>query len=146
MGIRHATVFLVKIYVGALYVPTRTRSAEKVLSTATAKRLVLHFVRDVDRDEMGEAIRDGIRKNAGEKVQSALKKAEQVTRLFPPLRKGTDLIFTYLPDKGLEIRANNVLKGSLKDDDFTQVLFRVWFGPKPPDSDLKSGMLGAKCK
>lgn len=146
MGIRRATVFTIKVYVGALYLPTRTSSAQKVLSKAMAKRLVLYFVRDVDRDEMGEAIKEGIRKNSGKKVQAALKKVAQVTRLFPPLRKGTNLIFTYLPDKGLEIRANNVLKGTLKDDDFTQLLFRVWFGPKPPDRALKSGMLGAKCE
>jgi hypothetical protein len=146
LGIRRATIFGVKVYVGALYVLTRTRSAEKVLSTATAKRLVLHFLRDVDQTEMGVAIEEGIRKNAGEKAESAIKQAKQVTRLFPPLQKGMNLSFTYLPDKGLEIRANDILKGAVKDNPFTQLLFRVWFGPKPPDSGLKSGMLGAKCE
>jgi hypothetical protein len=34
------------------------------------------------------------------------------------------------------------LLGVENDDTFANLLFRVWLGAKPPDADLKAGLLG----
>jgi hypothetical protein len=146
MGLRRATIFSVHIYVGGLYLEKLSHRADQVLSTAMAKRLVLRFVRDVDRGEMAGAIEDGISKNAGNKAESARKQVAAFTRLLPPLQKGKDLVFTYLPGKGLEIATDTRVLGVHKDALFAQLFFRIWFGHQPPDEKLKAGMLGAKCE
>jgi hypothetical protein len=146
MGLRRATIFSVRVYVGGLYVEKPMRSSSEVLSTAAAKRLVLRFVRDVSPSEMADAIEDGIRKNAGNRAQQARREVALFTRRLPPLRKGTDLTFTYLPDKGLEVTAGKFVLGTFKDAQIIQILYRIWFGPYPPDQALKAGMLGAKCE
>jgi hypothetical protein len=146
MGLRRATVFSVHVYVGGLYLERPVHGASEVLSTAIAKRLVLRFVRDVSAGEMADAIEDGIRKNAGDKARQARQQVALFTRRLPPLRKGTDLTFTYLPGKGLDVVAGKLLLGTFKDAQFAQVLYRIWFGPYPPDQELKAGMLGAKCE
>jgi hypothetical protein len=146
LGLRRATIFSVDVYVSGLYLAARTRSVEKVLSVDTAKRLVLHFVRDVSQSDMVDAIEDGIRKNAGDKAEIARKPIEHFRKLIPPLRKGMDLIFTYLPDRGLEVQADKQLLGTFTDNQFAQLFFRVWFGPQPPDHKMKYGMLGGKCE
>jgi hypothetical protein len=146
MGLRRATIFAIHIYVGALYLEKPLRSAAAVLSTSVAKRLELHFVRDVDAREMANAIEEGIRKNAGDKAQSARGQVAAVTRRLPPLRKGTDLTFTYTPNEGLDIFVDRRLLGRYRDAQFAQLFFSIWFGREPPDPELKAGMLGAKCK
>jgi hypothetical protein len=145
LGLRRATVFSVHVYVGGLYLERPVRRASEVLSTSVAKRLVLRFVRDVSPGEMAEAIEDGIRKNAGDQAPRARQKVTTVTRRLPPLRKGTDLTFTYLPGKGLDVTAGKLPLGTFKDAQFAQVLYPIWFGSYPPDQKLKEGMLGAKC-
>ena len=33
-------------------------------------------------------------------------------------------------------------KGPIPGEDFARALFGIWLGPKPPNPDLKSGLLG----
>jgi len=148
MGIRRATIFSVRVYVGGLYIEKPTRNARDVLSSSAAKRLTLHFVRDVSSGEMADAINEGIRKNASgpAEVDSGLRQASKITRHMPPLRKGIELTFDYLPGKGLQVLAANRPIATSDDTNFIQLLFRIWFGLKPPDEDLKAGMLRAKCE
>jgi hypothetical protein len=145
MGERTATIFSVSVYVGSLYLEKRTHSAKEVLSKTTAKHMVLHFVRDVDQSEMADAIEKGVRKNAGNEAGEAHKQIQKFTKKMPPLKKGMSLFFTYFPGSGLDIWADNVHVITFEDENICEILFRVWFGPEPPNEKLKAGMLGAKC-
>lgn len=144
-GIRRATVFNVHVYVAGLYLPRPMRDVAKILEPAQTKQIVLYFVRDVSRDEMLDAIREGIDKNAGPNQGEAKKHMRSFERYLPELRAGTRLSLSYAPRRGLEVRHDGKLLGVEKDAEFAELLFRVWLGPKPPDADLKSGLLGAKC-
>lgn len=144
-GIRRATVLNVHVYVAGLYLPRPTRDVTQILEQSQPKEIALHFVRDVSRDDMLDAIRDGMNKNAGPNQAEAKKHMQSFASYLPALKSGTLLTLSYAPGKGLEVRQNDKLLGVEKDPDFAELLFRVWLGPKPPDSDLKSGLLGAKC-
>jgi Chalcone isomerase-like len=48
LGLRQATMLKVNVYVAALYVAQKSTDANAILASNTPKKLVLHFVRDVD--------------------------------------------------------------------------------------------------
>jgi len=52
------------------------------------------------------------------------------------------IVFTYAPGRGVSVEVKGQVKGVIPGDDFARALFSIWLGPKPPDPDLKSGLLG----
>jgi len=144
-GVRRATFLNVHVYVAGLYLEQPTRDLAQILALSRTKEITLHFVRDVSRKEMLDAIREGIENNAGPKKASAEKHLLSFERYLPDLKSGTRLTLAYQPQRGLEVRQNGTVIGSEKDDEFANLLFHVWLGPKPPDADLKAGLLGRKC-
>lgn len=144
-GIRRATFLNVHVYVAGLYLEQPTHEPAQILALSRTKEITLHFVRDVSRKEMLAAIREGIDNNAGARKAAADKHMQSFERYLPDLKSGMRLTLTYQPQHGLEVRQNGRLIGVEKDDEFANLLFHVWLGPKPPDADLKAGLLGKKC-
>lgn len=64
MGVREATVFQVDVYVAALYLEQRSNDAAAILGTEAKRRVIMHFVRDVGRDDAREGIEGGMRRNS----------------------------------------------------------------------------------
>jgi hypothetical protein len=146
MGVRRATLFNVHVYVAGLYLEQRTQKVAEALQPAHAKRLELHFVRDVSRSEMLDAMQKGLEKNAGpSSLPAARKHMQNFEKFLPDLRKGTVLSLAFGVGHGLEVRANAKLLGVESNDDFANLVFAIWLGEHPPDTKLKAGLLGAKC-
>lgn len=147
VGLRTATFLNVHVYVAALYLQSPTQKERDVLSLARSKQISLHFVRDVSRDEMLEAIHDGLQDNVStQEMLAAEAHLKNFQRVLPELRKGTVLHLAYRPKRGLYVYQGKKLLGVENDDEFANLLFRVWLGRHPPDEDLKAGLLGgAKC-
>jgi hypothetical protein len=145
VGVRRATVFNVHVYVGALYLEQRTTETKVALEPSRSKLLELHFVRDVSRAEMLEAMQEGVDKNAGAQLAAAKQHMRSFERYLPDLHKGTVLRLAYTPGRGLEVRANGQLLGTEQNDEFANLVFRIWLGEHPPDSKLKAQLLGAPC-
>lgn len=145
VGVRRATVLNVHVYVGALYLEQRTTETKAALESRRSKLLELHFVRDVSRTEMLEAIQEGVDKNAGAQLTAAKEHMRSFERYLPDLHKGTVLRLAYTPGRGLEVRANGKLLGTEPNDAFANLVFRIWLGEHPPDEKLKAQLLGASC-
>lgn len=142
MGIREATVFNVDVYVAGLYLPEATSSPAAVLNGDTPKRLVMHFVRDVDRSDMDEAIRDGF----GDVAERHAAAITRFANMFPEeIRSGTVITFDYVPGRGLSVRVGNRAKGTIRGAGFARAFFRIFVGPNPPNRGLKRGLLGGAC-
>src|SRR5690349_22611822 len=62
MGLRKK--FVVEVYVGGLYLPQKEKSAAKVLGADVPRRMVLHFIYDVSKDQMCEAWHEGLEANS----------------------------------------------------------------------------------
>jgi hypothetical protein len=144
LGVREATVLNVNVYVAGLYLETPTRVAAQVINSAQKKRLVLHFVRDVDASDSREAMETNFKANGGSAPAFRARLA-QLLPMIPAMRVGGHLIFTYLPGTGLQVHVGNRLKGTIEGEDFARVFFSIWFGPNPPNSGLKTGLLGGDC-
>lgn len=144
-GIRRATVFNVHVYVAGLYLEHRTNSSAVALTAADTKRITLHFVRDVSSEDMAKAIRDGLEENAGPELAHAQKLMRSFEGFLPELKKGTVLTFAFGPGQGLQVQSNGKLLGTVKDDRFANMIFKIWLGDHPPDKGLKKSLLGAGC-
>jgi hypothetical protein len=145
VGIRRATFLNVHVYVGGLYVPRPTRVVADIMQPTVSKQLTLHFVRDVSRKDMLSAIRDGLHDNAGAQLKEVEAHVASMERYLPDLHTGTQLKLVFQPKQGLRVYANDKLVGVEKNDLFANLLFHIWLGPKPPDTDLKTALLGGPC-
>lgn len=140
MGLR--TKLFVKVYVGGLYLERKSGDAAAIVQADAAKRVVLHFVYgEVTREQMTESFSEGFKANAPGAVRSQI---DQFLAGLETMKKGEQLVATYVPGSGTTLTIGGKDKLTIAGLPFAQALFSVWLGPKPPTSDLKTGMLGKK--
>jgi hypothetical protein len=140
MGLR--SKLFIKVYVGGLYVEKKTSDAAAIIQSDSTKRVVLHFVYgEVTRQQMLEAFEEGFKGNAPNAPKAEV---DQFLAAIETMKKGEELVVTYTPGTGTTLSLRGKDKLTLSGLPFAQAVFSVWFGPKPPTSDLKNGMLGKK--
>lgn len=145
LGLREATVFNVDVYVAGLYVQHRSSDGNALAASAETKRLVLHFVRDVSRDDLTGAFTEGFRRNAGASLGSLQARINRLNGWMPAATTGLELSFTYFPGTGIRVHVGSSSRGVIEGDDFARVFFSIWLGSHPPNSGLRRGLLGGRC-
>jgi hypothetical protein len=140
LGLR--SKLFVKVYVGGLYLEKKTSDPAAVIASDAPKRVVLQFVYgEVTREQMVEAFEDGFKGNA---PNAAKADVQQWVGALETMKKGEQMTVTYVPSAGTTLTLRGKDKLTIPGLPFAQAVFSVWFGPKPPSSDLKNGMLGKK--
>ena len=105
--------FVVKVYVGGLYLPARQSNAATVIATDGPRRMVMHFLYSVSKDQMADAWQEGLEDNtpnASPEVRTAFKTLESWMEAVP---KGNRIILTYVPGIGTTVEVNGKNKGTL---------------------------------
>jgi hypothetical protein len=140
MGVR--SKMFIKVYVGGLYVDKKTSDAAAIVQSDSAKRVVLQFVYgEVTKEQMVEAFDEGFKNNAPNAPKAQV---QQLIGSLETMKKGEQMVVTYVPGTGTTLAIRGKDKVTIPGLPFAQAVFSVWFGPKPPTSDLKNGMLGKK--
>ncbi|HEX8435017.1 chalcone isomerase family protein [Archangium sp.] len=139
-GLRTKVVF--KVYAAGLYLQNPTPSAQQAIESDQVKRVRMSMLRDLEKKTITEAIVDGFKKNAGDKLPALQQRLDTFTAAIPDLKKGDELVLTYVPGKGTTIESKAGQKISVEGKDFADALFAVWLGKSPVDGSLKDGMLG----
>lgn len=145
LGLRLATLLEVKVYVAALYVVEPSRDATRVLEAGPPKRLVLHFLRDVDADDLNAAWDEGFARNAPDRVPALGAQLARLKAWMTDLRAGQQLVLTQRVDGAVEVEVAGRRAGSLDGEGLAAALFSLWLGPRPPNPALKAGLLGGGC-
>jgi hypothetical protein len=145
MGIREATLLKIDVYIAGLYLPAKTTNGNKAASDDVAKRLTLKFVREVSKQDIVNAWKEGFDKTAGGNKQALKERIQKVNGWMANMKVGDELSFTYVPEKGLEVSVKGAVKGVVEGADFMKAFFLIWLGNSPPNPGLKSGLLGGKC-
>ncbi len=139
------TRFFIQVYVGALYLPQKTRQPEAIIANTGTRRLHLRLLRDMDADTLLGALEDGLRQNLGEAELAALRPArEQFGALVQKIgkaREGDELSLEF-GTEGVTLGLNGSPRGKVADPAFGPALLRVWLGARPVDSGLKKALLG----
>ena len=141
MGIRKK--FFISVYVGGLYLTTPTQDAAAAIAADEAKRITMVFKRDVGGEKMVGAFQEGFEENAAPLMEAIKDRADTFLALFKPgVKENQRIDLTYQPGKGTSVAFDGKEVGVIEGADFMAACWAIWFGPEPPSSDLKEGMLG----
>jgi Chalcone isomerase-like len=146
LGIRKATIFDVEVYIAALYLLQKASDPAKILRANEPWRLELHFVRDVDAADIRDAWQTGLERSAPDKIAALQARIDALKAAMTDFKVGQRVVFINDPAAGVTVEVNGVASRPINGADFAAALLAIWLGPKPPNSDLKSGLLGGKCE
>jgi hypothetical protein len=135
----------IKVYTGALYLPSKQTNAAAILAADTPRRMVMHFVFDVGKEKIAEAWGEGLEDNtpnASPEVKTAFK---TLSSWMEDIKDGKEIVLTYVPGIGTTVEVNGKNKGTLGGKAVADAILNTWVGPKPgPGDDFKKAILGGK--
>ena len=140
MGIR--TKYMVKVYIAGLYLEQKSSDASAIMKADAPKQIVMKFVHSASKSQMTEAFDEGFRNNSPDAAKTMKTQIDQLLNGLDAVKVGDEMVFTYVRGTGSSLAINGQNKVTISDPAFGPVLFSVWLGPKPPNADLKKGMLG----
>ncbi len=142
VGLRRATIFNVKVYVGALYVATPSKDPAAIVQADAPKSVHMSFLRGVEKEKVMGAFHEGFEKNSAPDLAAVRPGLDKVATVIPAeMKKGMTLNVTYVPEKGTTVVGPGgevVIAGK----PFADAMFRNWLGTHPADDGLKNAMLG----
>ncbi len=144
LGIRKATILKVKVYVAALYLPQKTSDDAIALDASGSWHLELHFVRDVSVDDITSAWEEGFKDNSPEDMAALQDRIDQLNSMMTGMKDGGVLAFSS-DGTGISVSIDGKDQGNVQGEDFAGAMLAIWLGPEPPNTDLKSGLLGGAC-
>ena len=135
--------FFIKVYVGGLYLPAKMSNPASILASDTPRRMVMHFLYSVSKDQMCEAWEEGLEANtpnASAEVKAAFK---TLCSWMDAIPNGNRLVLTYVPGTGTVVEVNGKVKGTLPGKPTADAIVSTWIGPKPAmGDDFKNAVLG----
>ena len=140
LGLR--TKMMVKVYVAGLYLEQKSSDANAIIKADAPKRIVMQFVHGASQSQMSDAFNDSFNDNSPDAVKTMKADIDRLLGALEPVKVGDQMVFTYVPGTGTTFAINGKDKLTIAGPAFGPVLFSVWLGPKPPNADLKKGMLG----
>jgi hypothetical protein len=140
MGLRMK--FVVKVYVAGLYLDKKSSDADAIIKTDAPKQIVMHFLHAANKKQMTDAFDESFNDNTPDAKKTMKGDIDQLLGALEPVKEGDQMVFTYLPGKGTTLAIDGQDKVTIAGPAFGQVLLSVWLGPKPPNADLKKGILG----
>ena len=106
--------FVVKVYVGALYLEDASTDAAAIIKSDAVRVVKMTFLREVDAINMRRR------------------------------EKGTVMTVSYAPGKGTTISMQGSGSVTIEGKDFADAIFLSWLGSKPADDGLKTELLAGK--
>ena len=137
----------VQVYVGALYLPAKNKSAEAVLADAGPKRVAMHvLIEELTAKELIASLNDAIAANHIPAeialIETRLRDLNRVMSKIGVLKRGGVVHIDFVPGSGTRISVNGQDMLVIPGDDFFRALLRIWVGKKPVDGRLRDAMLG----
>lgn len=133
----------IKVYTGALYLPAKQASPERIIAADTPRQLVMHFTFDVEKDKIAEAWQEGLAANTPNTTPAVKQAFSTLSSWMQDMKKGQRITLTYVPGAGTTVDVNGSTKGVLPDKAVADAILATWIGPKPgPGEDFKKALLG----
>ena len=140
LGVR--TKYMVKVYVGGLYLEQKSSDASSIIKSDAPKQIVMKFLHGASKSQMSDAFDESFRDNTPDALKTMKPDIDRLLAALEPVKVGDEMVFTYIPGTGTTLAINGQQKVTIAGAAFGPVLFSVWLGPKPPNADMKKGMLG----
>jgi hypothetical protein len=136
--------YFMDMYIGALYLKTKSKDATTIINSAEPMAIRLHIVSSlISSDKMISAIDEGFKNSTKGNTAPLDSKIKQFKSAFSEKINVDDVFeMIYDPAKGVCIYKNGKSTSIIPGMDFKSALFGIWLCDKPADSDLKEKMLG----
>jgi len=145
LGLRKATIFNIKVYVGALYVARPTADAAAILSSQQPVEIELRFTFHVTAGQLRDAWREGFEKSAPGQLPRLQSRLAQLNGWMRSVGSGQRMTFLRIPGVGIQYSLDGALQGTISGDDFATAFLAIWLGSSPPSQALRAGLLGGDC-
>ena len=145
LGLRKATIFGIKVYVGALYLPHPTGNAAGILSSRAPAEIELRFVFHATAGQLRDAWEDGFKKSAPQQLPQLESRIRQFEGWMKSVGSGQRMTFVRIPGVGIQYSLDGAPQGTIPGDDFATAFLAIWLGSSPPSPELKAGLLGGPC-
>ena len=139
VGIRKK--FIIKVYVGALYLEAPATGLDQITSADQTRVIHMQFVRSVEKEKIVGAWKEGIEKNSKDKAATLLPQIDKVAEVMTNVESGQVMTVTYSPGKGTTVAIQGGKTVTIEGKEFGDAILRNWLGPKPADDTLKEAML-----
>ena len=140
LGVR--TKYMVKVYVAGLYLEQKSSDPNAIIKADAPKQIVMKFVHGASKSQMADAFNESFSDNTPDAVKTMKPDIDRLLGALEPVKVGDEMVFTYVPGTGTTYTMNGQDEG---DDCRSSLRPGALFGvarPKPPNADLKTGMLG----
>ena len=119
------------VFVWGLYMESDARTTQEALSKPCAKRLHITLKRNLKREQLVENIRHTL--GTAKSMQPEEMKAglEQFIGALRDVRKGGDLVITYVPGQGTYVTGQVREEAFIAGKPFADALFAVWLESNP---------------
>jgi len=135
--------FFAQDYVGALYLPAQQSDASAILNADAPRRMVIHFLFSVDKKQMADAWRGGLKTNTSKPSPEVKAAFDKLVEWTADVIDGTEIVLTYSPGNGTAVQVNGAMRGILPGKETADAILATWIGPKPQPGDaFKKGVLG----
>jgi hypothetical protein len=132
----------IDIYVGGLYLPTKTTDAKAAIDPDVPKRITMDFIyKRVSADKMVEVFRTGRALQSGIE-DLAPQYATLETIMSHDAVAGDKIVIDYVPGIGTTITTNGQKRATLEGVRFMRSLWTIFLGDPPANTTLKKGLLG----
>ncbi len=132
---------MMKVFVAALYLPELGKEKDP-LAADMPKHLEVEYLVSIPGYKLSNFTIEYMKRNATKKEFALLvDKINIMKKFFVNLKPGDRYALSYEPGVGTKFLYNGELQGIIPGEDFSRVLFSVWFGEKPFDRNLKRQML-----
>lgn len=145
LGVRKATFLKINVYVAALYVTKPQRDPTPLIQSDGPQELVVHFVRNVDVEDLHKAFGEAFERSPAGQSPSMKERIAKLNGWMRDMKTGQRLTFVRLPHSGLQVSVDGAHQGTIEGDDFARAFLSIWLGESPPNPELKSGLLGGEC-
>ena len=135
--------FMYKIYIAALYLTKKVRTAEEAILNTGPKRILFHYLYDkVAVERLIDGWRDGFKSNMNEEEHSELaSQIEKFLGLLEDAYKGDITVIDYTKNGEVEVWLNEERKGVIKGAELYKSILKVLIGDCPVDDQMKNAIL-----
>ena len=145
VGLREKTFLKVDVYTIVSYMQENSDLGKEaglgLVALNAPKRLQLDLRRGFSRDKLVNAFVEGIEANYDD-LAPLQADIETFSAYFTrDAEEGDKIIFHFCPAVGLTTELNGEEIGVIKNNEFAQALWTVWFGKKPANGGLKKALL-----
>jgi hypothetical protein len=129
-GTRMAGWLGFKLYAIALYFDPATPAAD-LYSAGKPVRVVLHYLRNISRQQFIDHTEKFIRIDPANDMQALRKRLDDLYTHYHDVKAGDEFAITWQPGVGTHIAQNGGESVQIPGDDFARALLNIWLGDRP---------------